>query len=98
MSGLIKRGRQRYHALVSAQPVQSGVRRTRATVDLSDRPTDYERNMNNITSVLESLIVAMSALLNLSVLRANQVQLDSPLNVTFTTTCAYLCIYIIRNF
>ena len=48
-------------------------RTRRLTFEGGDQPMEYEKDMRNRPAVLDSLTCALAALLNLSVLKANQV-------------------------
>ena len=45
----------------------------RLTFEEADQPLEYEKDMRNLPAVLETLTCALAAILNLSVLKANQV-------------------------
>ena len=48
-------------------------RAPRLTFDQTDQPLEYERDMRNRPAVLDTLTCTLAAILNLSVLKANQV-------------------------
>ena len=50
-------------------------RAPRLTFDQTDQPLEYERDMRTPPAVLDTLTCTLAAILNLSVLKANQVAL-----------------------
>ncbi|KAL3152291.1 hypothetical protein ABBQ32_001362 [Trebouxia sp. C0010 RCD-2024] len=69
--GLVQRCKGRYDLLRQGAPLAGPA--PRRTFDQGDQPQEYERNMRNRPAVLDALTCSLAALLNLSVLKANQV-------------------------
>ena len=70
-TGLVQRGKGRYEMLRRGASLVGPV--PRRTFDREDQPQEYERNMRTRPAVLDTLTCSLAALLNLSVLKANQV-------------------------
>lgn len=70
-AGLVQRCKGRYELLRHGAYLVG--RAPRLTFDQGDQPQEYERNMRNRPAVLDTLTCSLAALLNLSVLKANQV-------------------------
>lgn len=70
-AGLVQRCKGRYELLRHGASLVG--RAPRLTFDQADQPQEYERNMRNRAAVLDTLTCSLAALLNLSVLKANQV-------------------------
>lgn len=70
-AGLVQRCKGRYELLRRGASLVGMT--PRLTFDRSDQPQEYERNMRTRPAVLDTLTCSLAALLNLSVLKANQV-------------------------
>ncbi|KAK9816567.1 hypothetical protein WJX72_002063 [[Myrmecia] bisecta] len=88
--GLLSRNNKRYQLLRSGVSL-SPPRRSRTTAEgaVEDRPTDYERNMNNKQAILEIHYCTLASLLNLSIWRPNQVAIAQMGLVTLLATNYY---------
>ena len=71
VAGLVQRGKGRYEFLREGAALAGRTRR-RTFEAGGDQPMEYEKDMRNRPAVLDSLTCALSALLNLSVLKSNQ--------------------------
>ncbi|DBA90981.1 TPA: hypothetical protein ACH3X2_004190 [Trebouxia sp. C0005] len=69
--GLVQRCKGRYEFLRQGAALAGRTRRR--TFEGADQPLEYEKDMRNRPAVLESLTCTLAAILNLSVLKANQV-------------------------
>ncbi|KAL0031473.1 hypothetical protein WJX77_002181 [Trebouxia sp. C0004] len=69
--GLVQRCKGRYEFLRQGAALAGRTRRR--TFEGAEQPLEYEKDMRNRPAVLESLTCTLAAILNLSVLKANQV-------------------------
>jgi len=70
-AGLVQRCKGRYEFLRQGAALAGRTRRR--TFQGADQPLEYEKDMRNRPAVLECLTCTLAAILNLSVLKANQV-------------------------
>lgn len=70
-AGLVQRCKGRYDFLNQGASLAGRTRRR--TFEGADQPMEYEKDMRNRPAVLECLTCTLAAILNLSVLKANQV-------------------------
>ena len=70
-AGLVQRCQGRYEFLRQGAALAGRTRRR--TFEGADQPLEYEKDMRNRPAVLECLTCTLAAILNLSVLKANQV-------------------------
>lgn len=70
-AGLVQRCKGRYEFLRQGAALAGRTRRR--TFEGADQPLEYEKDMRNRPAVLECLTCTLAAILNLSVLKANQV-------------------------
>lgn len=70
-AGLVQRGKGRYEFIREGAALAGRTRR-RTFEAGGDQPMEYEQDVRNRPAVLDSLTCALSALLNLSVLKSNQ--------------------------